>query len=165
MIEKALIYATNSCGILVFDEPDFPEVPLQVPGGTVEEGEPVIDAARREFGDETGLVDRTGFRLLGDSHRTFERDGKLHNLHRTYFHLSLEDGLPDTWDHFDDHSRPSVERRFRLQSANCGLDAGRASVLVSRRYHLREAPGIMKPGALGLKPALNHRQRKLRCQS
>ncbi|MGZ2426356.1 NUDIX domain-containing protein [Rhizobium laguerreae] len=65
MIEKALIYATNSCGILVFDEPDFPEVPLQVPGGTVEEGEPVIDAARREFGDETGLVDRTGFRLLG----------------------------------------------------------------------------------------------------
>jgi 8-oxo-dGTP pyrophosphatase MutT (NUDIX family) len=88
-------------GFWCFDEPDFPEVPLQVPGGTVEVREQVIDTARREFGEETGLVDRTGFLLLGDSHRTFERDGPLHNLHRTYFHLPLKENLPETWTHFE----------------------------------------------------------------
>ncbi len=61
MIEKALIYATTSRGLLVFDEPDFPEVPLQVPGGTVEVGEPVIDAARREFGEEPDWSIELGF--------------------------------------------------------------------------------------------------------
>ncbi|MGO7042330.1 NUDIX domain-containing protein [Rhizobium acaciae] len=111
MIEKALIYATNSRGILVFD------------------------AARREFGEETGLVDRTGFRLLGDSHRTFERDGKLHNLHRTYFHLSLEDGLPHTWDHFETTpsggGAPILFRFFWIDiaSARARLDLGSGEML------------------------------------
>jgi len=135
MIQKALVYATNSRGLLVFEEPDFPEVPLQIPGGTVEEGEPVADAARREFEEETGMIGRTGFRLLGDSYRPFERDRKLHTLHRTYFHLSLEDDVPVTWDHFEDTpfgGGPPVLFRFfwiGVEAARARLDLGSGEML------------------------------------
>jgi hypothetical protein len=33
--DKALIYATNNRGLLIFSEPEFPEVLPQVPGGTM----------------------------------------------------------------------------------------------------------------------------------
>jgi len=135
LIEKILIYATISRGLLVFEEPDFPEVPIQVPGGTVEVGEQLIDAACREFGEETGLTDLVGFRLVGDSHRPFERDGKLHNLHRTYFHLPLREDVPDTWDHFETTpsggGAPILFRFFWIDiaSARTSLDLGSGEML------------------------------------
>ena len=56
MIRKVMIYAMGPRGLLVFREPDFPDVPLQVPGGTVEDGETFEAGACREFAEETGLV-------------------------------------------------------------------------------------------------------------
>ena len=53
---KVLIYATWQGRLLVFDEPDFPEIELQVPGGTMEPGESPEVAATREFVEETGLT-------------------------------------------------------------------------------------------------------------
>lgn len=53
---KVLIYATWRDRILVFDEPGFPEVLWQVPGGTVEADEDVAEAASREFHEDTGLM-------------------------------------------------------------------------------------------------------------
>lgn len=55
-IDKVLIYATWNDRLLVFEEPDFPETPLQVPGGTVDAGEDILAAAYREFAEETGLL-------------------------------------------------------------------------------------------------------------
>ncbi len=54
-IDKVLIYATLRERLLVFAEPDSPQMPLQVPGGTVDPGEDVHLAAYREFEEETGI--------------------------------------------------------------------------------------------------------------
>lgn len=108
---------------------------MQVPGGTVEAGEPVINAARREFEEETGLTGRTGFRLLGDSHRPYERDGRVQTLHPTYFHLPLEDDLPETWDHYErDPSGGGSPILFRfiwidIELARARLDLGSGELL------------------------------------
>lgn len=96
---KVLIYATWNGRLLVFNEPDFPEVELQVPGGTIEPGEDILTAAQREFAEETGLIDRGPLTLLAtDDYRFVRYDQEI--LHRrSYFHLELTGELPETWIH------------------------------------------------------------------
>ncbi|MEQ9228544.1 MAG: NUDIX domain-containing protein [Parvibaculum sp.] len=100
--EKVLIYATSARGLLVFDEPDFPEVPIQVPGGTVDAGEELLAAASREFHEETGLTGCSAFRFLGTADYHLLRDGVSRIIRRSYFHLSLEGDLPESWHHTEE---------------------------------------------------------------
>ncbi|WP_019413544.1 NUDIX domain-containing protein [Paenisporosarcina sp. TG20] len=57
---KVLAYITRekneNMELLVFEHKDYPEAGLQVPGGTVEENERLIDAMYREIIEETGIV-------------------------------------------------------------------------------------------------------------
>ncbi|MCV9965531.1 NUDIX domain-containing protein [Pararhizobium sp. BT-229] len=96
---KVLIYATRNDQLLVFDEPDFPEVALQVPGGTVESGEDVLVAARREFAEETGLDGRSPFTLLTTDDYRFVRNDREIRHRRSCFHVELAGKLPETWIH------------------------------------------------------------------
>ncbi|HEY0121781.1 MAG TPA: NUDIX domain-containing protein [Rhizobium sp.] len=97
---KVLIYALRGRHLLVFDEPDFPAVELQVPGGTVEPGEDIAAAAAREFEEETGLV-ATELCRIGIHDYRFEKDGREYHHQRHYFRCTLPETTPDTWLHIE----------------------------------------------------------------
>ena len=112
---KVLIYATWREQLLVFDEPDFPDIELQVPGGTMEPGESPEAAALREFVEETGLVRPVTLLPLATQDYRFMKDGRQICHRRHYFHAQLAGEQSDTWLNFEmtpDGGGPPI--RFRL---------------------------------------------------
>ncbi len=69
MTAKVIAYITRQRGsetqLLVFEHVDFPEAGVQVPKGTVEPGEAIEHAARREVCEETGLTQLDGLCYIG----------------------------------------------------------------------------------------------------
>lgn len=114
-IAKVLIYGPRHQEVLVFQEPDFPDVPLQVPGGTIDAGETPKSAAAREFKEETGLHPPMQFRFIGQYQEVFCKDGSTIKLNRHAFQLPLPVQLPRTWDHWEENAHdgaPPILFRF-----------------------------------------------------
>ena len=63
-IPKVLVYVVAHGHLLVNWHCDFPDAGVQVPGGTIEDCEEPMDAARRELYEEAGLVVDTGAELI-----------------------------------------------------------------------------------------------------
>jgi 8-oxo-dGTP diphosphatase len=100
---KVVIYATWQDQLLVFNKPDFPGTGVEVPGGTVEDGEAIEAAARREFSEETGLDAPPTFHRLGEATYRFQSDtfetGARNFEHlRTYFHVFLDRAPSAPWE-------------------------------------------------------------------
>ena len=139
---KVLIYATWRDRLLVFDEPDFPEIALQVPGGTVEHEETVGRAALREFAEETGLEPKAPFRLIETRDYRFEQKGTLITHRRSCFHVALPEEPAETWLHWETMpfggGEPICFRLFWL-----GLDEARQRLgygMADALAHLAEKP-------------------------
>lgn len=112
---KAMIYVTSPQGVLVFEEPASPHIGLQVPGGTIEQGEDPLLAAERELYEETGLRPDQPLRLLGSIDFSLKEDGRLYDMRRYYYHASLAGSYPASWEHYEMHPSDGGEPiLFRL---------------------------------------------------
>jgi ADP-ribose pyrophosphatase YjhB (NUDIX family) len=96
-IDKVLAYITWGNRLLVFRHPDAPEAGIQVPGGTVREGERPEDAAVREAFEETGLGDLRLASCVGVFDQSLPERGETWRRH--IYHLVCEDQPPSHWRH------------------------------------------------------------------
>jgi 8-oxo-dGTP diphosphatase len=100
---KVLAYITkddhDERKILVFEQKDHPEAGLQVPGGTIEEDDPLIDALYREIEEETG-IHRDQLQLNGKVNKMnyfpAHRKNVMHE--RNIFHLTYIGEGDSEWD-------------------------------------------------------------------
>lgn len=101
MIPKVLAYITRESPhgkeLLVFRHQHHPEAGVQVPGGTVEDGEDLIAGLWREVEEETGLVH---LKLIGQIAKApFYADWRAEWQERNVFHLEAPSNSSDTWVH------------------------------------------------------------------
>lgn len=98
-VRKVVAYITREINgreeLLVFRHRDNPEAGVQVPAGTVEEGEDVDAAVAREAGEETGLHGFQVQRKIGVFMYDNKETGRLNERH--VYHLLAPEGTPDTW--------------------------------------------------------------------
>lgn len=108
LVLKAMIYVTSPQGVLVFEEPESPHIGLQVPGGTIEQGEDPLLAAGRELHEETGLTAGDALQLLGSIDCVLPETDPFYaspdTMRRYYYHVHFEETFPQSWEHYEMHA-------------------------------------------------------------
>jgi len=128
VIDKVLIYATRNEQILVFQEPDYAHIPLQIPGGTINDGEEPAMAAYREFHEETGILRTSGIRFLECLEYVYFGTATAQVHRRHCFHLPLEGDFPAQWQHYEmfpaDEAKPILFNLFWLPFEQAQVQLG-----------------------------------------
>lgn len=100
---KVLAYITKGeeadREILVFEQKNNPDAGLQVPGGTIEDDEFLIDALYREIEEETGIP-RKDLELQGKVNKTnYFPENRDVVYERNIFHLAFTGEEREKWEH------------------------------------------------------------------
>ncbi|KGA80909.1 NUDIX hydrolase [Lysinibacillus fusiformis] len=100
VIEKAFGYITREHGeqiqVLVFEQ-NTVGAGIQVPKGTIEEGETPLEAVKREMLEETGLTTLVVQGLIAQDYFNHP-SGVLQK--RYFYHLTISGETKDTWQHY-----------------------------------------------------------------
>jgi 8-oxo-dGTP diphosphatase len=94
---KAFAYITHGYRLLIFSHPLAPDAGIQVPAGTIRDGERPEDAAMREAAEETGRNDLALVRFLGEHVRDMADCGYDEIHHRFFYHLRCTGAPPERW--------------------------------------------------------------------
>jgi ADP-ribose pyrophosphatase YjhB (NUDIX family) len=131
LVEKVIAYVTHQEELLVFEQPDFPEAGVQVPGGTLEPYEDRERGVLRETLEETGLDGLELVSFLGTQGYTSD-DGQAYLRH--YFHLAMSTTPRRAWDHWEQSpssGEPPILFRFRwVHAASAPELAGERDVFL-----------------------------------
>lgn len=99
---KAFAYITHGDRLLVFRHVEVPEAGIQVPAGTMKDGEDPAAAVLREAWEETGLTGLVMTGFLGEERRDRSDVGLDEIHHRFFYHLRYPDDPPETWRHAEE---------------------------------------------------------------
>jgi 8-oxo-dGTP pyrophosphatase MutT (NUDIX family) len=100
-IQKVYAYITYEDQLLLFRHTRYPEAGIQVPGGTVEEGETPEEAVLREAREETGLNELSIRTYLGATEFDLSAVGSIGIHQRHFFHLLFNGIFQERWRHFE----------------------------------------------------------------
>ena len=134
-IRKAFAYITHGNRLLIFSHPLAPQAGLQVPAGTILDGEAPEDAVLREAREETSLADLRIVRFLGEVRRDRADVGRAEIHHRFFFHLACESEPLERWQNYEpdpsDRSEPPLFEFWwvPLPDGVPGLIAGHGDML------------------------------------
>jgi len=104
--------------LLVFREQDYEHLGWQVPGGTVEENEPLLAALRREIMEESGIQELGNIVLLGE--HAYYSETLQQQVHRYYYQLEAE--APEAFTHVvqsDDDDNGWIFRYSWIDMESC----------------------------------------------
>lgn len=114
--QKVVAYIIRDDRLVVLshaDDDSFNQSGLQVPAGTVREGELPEVAVLREAYEETGLMGLKIERYLGCAE--FDMRPYVEQVHvRHFFHLSIGGDVPARWEAFEDGDGTHPPIRFEL---------------------------------------------------
>ncbi|GCE29648.1 hypothetical protein KDA_51320 [Dictyobacter alpinus] len=104
---KAFAYITHQQKLLVFSHLKAPEAGIQVPAGTIEEGETPEQAVLREAWEETGLTHLVLDAFLGEQERDMADFGREEIHYRYFYHLRYQGRPQAVWQHAERFSSTS----------------------------------------------------------